>query len=214
MAKEPKSNVIEKRAVTAGVVEVRAAAEDGQESRTIEGYAALYNEPTEIWTDWYEQIEPGAFDEADLEDVRCLFNHGASAIVGRTKSGTLEVTLDDKGLKYRCDVAKNTAGNDLLESVRRGDIDQSSFAFRVAESEWIENYNGQEGVWLRKITKIAIVRDVSPVTYPAYEGTSVDARSLPDFPGDAPDPTAQDQTPKSPFSARFADDISFYTTRL
>ena len=213
MAKEPKSNVIEKRAFAAGVVEVRAA-DEGKESRSIEGYAALYSEPTEIWPDFWEQIEPGAFDEADLTDVRCLFNHGASAIVGRSKSGTLTLTLDDKGLKYRCDVANTTAGNDLLESVRRGDIDQSSFAFRVREAEWVENYNDQEGVWLRKITKIEIVRDVSPVTYPAYEGTSVDARSLPDFPGEVPDPTTEEQTPKSPFSARFADDISFYTTRL
>lgn len=154
------------------------AKEDGEESRTIEGYAALYNERSEKLWDFYEEIAPGAFDSADLTDVRALFNHDPNGILARTTSGTLELEVTDKGLFYRFESPKTTAGNDLLESVRRGDISQSSFAFTLLPDgdEW--RREKEDDMLVRTITRIDKVFDVSPVTYPAYSPTTVTARSF------------------------------------
>lgn len=149
--------------------EVRAASE----SRTIEGYAAVYNEETDLGY-FREMIVPGAFDGADMSDVRALFNHDSNYVLGRTKSGTLTLTPDERGLKYKIQVPNTAAGNDMLELVRRGDISQSSFAFVPDVTSWVEE-TGKP--MLRKIEKFAAIYDVSPVTYPAYENTSVAVRS-------------------------------------
>lgn len=149
--------------------EVRAASE----GRTIEGYAAIYNEETDLGY-FREMIMPGAFEGADMDDVRALFNHDSNYVLGRTKSGTLTLTPDERGLKYRIQVPNTAAGNDMLELVRRGDISQSSFAFIPDVTSWVEE-TGKP--MLRKIEKFAAIFDVSPVTYPAYESTSVSVRS-------------------------------------
>lgn len=119
---------------------------------------------------------PGAFDGCNMSDVRALFNHDPNQILARTASGTMSVSVDAKGLKYRFEMPNTTLGNDLLEMIRRGDISQSSFAFTVKETSWVEEKYPIPD--LRKIIKIEEVYDVSPVTYPAYEGTSVQARSI------------------------------------
>lgn len=143
------------------------------EGRTIEGYAAVTESRTDLG--WFrEEIAWDAFNDADMSDVRALFNHDPNQILARTKSGTLKVEIDDKGLKYSFEAPNTSLGNDLLELVRRGDISQSSFAFTVKEQEWIERQGERE---LRRITKVDTVFDVSPVTYPAYGDTTVAARS-------------------------------------
>lgn len=167
-----KNNIgeVEKRTMA---FEVRAQDEE-TEGRTIEGYAALFGEETDMG--WYREIiEPGAFDQADLSDVRALFNHDANLILARTASGTLTLSVDERGLKYSFTVPNTTLGNDLLEMVRRGDISQSSFAFIIDEQSW--EIKSDEETELRRITKIQVVYDVAPVTYPAYETTTVTARS-------------------------------------
>ncbi|MEM6397491.1 MAG: HK97 family phage prohead protease [Bacteroidota bacterium] len=150
-------------------VELRAA----QDSRTIEGYAAIYESPTDIGP-FDEVIAKGAFANADISDVRALFNHDPSAILARTKSGTLSLTKDEKGLHFRFDAPNTTAGNDLIESVRRGDVNQASFAFVIDKDTWAKRDGGRE---LRIIQKIKTVYDISAVTYPAYEDTDVALRS-------------------------------------
>jgi len=154
-------------------VEFRAS-EDG-DGRTVEGYAALYNELSgELWG-FEEVIEPGAFDSTDLSDVRALFNHDPNQILARTASGTMAVSLDDKGLRYSFEMPETTLGNDLLVMMKRGDISQSSFAFSINEESWEE----REGeLPLRHIRQVEQVFDVSPVTYPAYTQTTATARSL------------------------------------
>lgn len=144
------------------------------ESRTIEGYAALYNQETDLG--WFREIiMPGAFDGADLSDVRALFNHDPNSVLARTASGTLRLEVDERGLKYEFEAPNTSTGNDLLEMIRRGDVSQSSFAFTVEKSDWEEEEGRND---LRKITRFATLYDVSPVTYPAYAQTSVQARSL------------------------------------
>ncbi|MCP9237150.1 HK97 family phage prohead protease [Lewinella sp. JB7] len=192
--------------------EVDTRAEPAADGRTISGYAAVFSEVAEISGWFHERIEPGAFDGCDMSDVRALFNHDANHVLARSKSRTLTLEVDSRGLKYTFTAPETTIGNDVLEMIRRGDISQSSFAFRVKETSWVDNYNGQN-VDLRKILKIEVVRDVSPVTYPAYDITTVDARSAPTgdaAPADPPRP----ETPKTVFSERFAEDIKFFTTRL
>lgn len=155
--------------------EARAAA---GESREIYGLAAVTNVRTNIG--WFtEEIMPGAFDGADLADVRCLGNHEANIILGRTTNGSLRLEIDQNGqLRYVCDVIDTTEGTDWLKKVRSGLIDQSSFAFTVPEGgdQWTEE-SGQ--LPHRKIYKIDRVYDVSPVTYAAYgPATQVSARAL------------------------------------
>lgn len=158
-------------------LELRASSGD-EESRVIEGYAALFNVRSELMYDFYEVIAPSAFDEADLSDIRALFNHDPNSILARTSSGTLEVEVNEKGLFFRFEPPNNTLGNDLLESVRRGDISQSSFAFTLLPDGDNWSRDESDDMLVRTITKIDRVFDIAPVTYPAYALTTVSARNL------------------------------------
>lgn len=145
------------------------------ESRLVYGYAALYDNTTRIM-DWYdEEIAQGAFDSAQMDDVRALFNHDPNLLLARTKSGTLSLSVDERGLKYEFEAPNTSAGNDLLEMLRRGDVSQSSFAFTIAAEEWIEEKGMKPK---RRITKVERLYDVSPVTYPAYPDTTAAKRSF------------------------------------
>lgn len=143
------------------------------ESRTIRGYAAVFNSDSENLGGFIERIDPKAFDGVLNDDVRALINHDDNMILARTISGTLSLSVDERGLSYEFEVPNTTYGNDLLVSVQRGDISQSSFGFSVAEDEW-----DRGDVRRRTIKKVARLYDVSPVTYPAYPDTSVAMRSL------------------------------------
>ena len=158
---------IEKRIY--GAMEIRAAASETGK-RSVSGYGAVFNKRSEILYDYWvgsfrEVIHPDAFKDADMSDVRALRDHNPTQILGRTKSGTLELVTDETGLHYRFDLPETTYANDLWESMQRGDVDQSSFAFTVAQDTWGED---SDGIPVRTITKIARVFDISPVTYPAY----------------------------------------------
>ena len=149
------------------------------ESRTVVGMAALYNSETDLG--WFrERIEPGAFDEAiGRSDVRALFNHDANHLLARTKSGTLELRVTDQGLEYEFDLPNTTTGNDMLEMMQRGDLDQSSFAFTVRKQRWEEEKDNEDNwIYTRVIEEIDQLFDVSPVTYPAYKDTTVALRSF------------------------------------
>ncbi len=160
------------------ILEVRSAPEVRAiaESRTVEGYAALFNSRTELWPGMYEVIKPGAFKEAlKTSDVRALFDHKSDKILARTKSGTLQLWEDEIGLKYRFDSPNTTAGNDLLVSLERRDIAESSFSFYMdgGREEWSRIEGGQ----LREIHAVGSVADISPVTYAAYTDTTAAKRS-------------------------------------
>src|SRR4051812_4089104 len=169
------------RRVATGKVETRAKA-DGP--KTIGGYGALFNVETVIGDYFREQIAPGAFDDVLASaDVRSLFNHDQNYVLGRSSAGTLKLTADDTGLAY--EVTPPATRADVLESVDRGDVTGSSFVFRVAEngSVWTKPAEAG-GLPLRTITKFAELLDVGPVTFPAYEDTTAEARSAAIVPED------------------------------
>ena len=157
-------------------VERRMEGDGDDELPVIEGYAALFNSRTNLgWMQ--EEILPGAFDDVLNNDVRCLFNHNSNYVLARSVNGqgTLTLELDEKGLKYRYTTPDRSYARDLADAIDAGDVSQSSFAFSVEESVWIER-EGEEPV--RQIVKLRQLYDVAPVTYPAYSDTSVAKRSL------------------------------------
>ena len=163
------------RRFAVGGMKAEKRADGDTEAMVVEGYAALYNSPTEMY--WYdEEILPGAFDEVLNDDVRCLFNHNPNFILARCVEGkgTLELEADSKGLKYRYTTPDRQYARDLADAIAAGDVSQSSFAFTIKEQVWVSR-EGQND--LRQIKKIGKLYDVAPVTYPAYADTTVAQRS-------------------------------------
>lgn len=154
-------------------IEVRAA-DDGL---NVEGYAAVFNQVTDIGPYFREKIAPGAFGEAiGRDDVVFLINHDGLPLA-RTRSGTLTLSEDDHGLKIKTrldpsdpDVAR------IVGKMQRGDLDKMSFAFWAEREEWDETAD----VPLRTVMQ-ARLHDVSIVTTPAYDGTEIGLRSLEAF---------------------------------
>lgn len=145
---------------------------------TLEGVAAVYDQEIDLY--WYrESIAPGAFsDSLEADDQRALVNHDTSLVIGRTSSGTLRCEDADDGLRVEIDLPDTSYGRDIYESVSRGDIDGMSIGFRVQTEEHILPEEGsEERVSLWRVTRAELL-EVSPVAFPAYEGTSVSARSM------------------------------------
>lgn len=162
-------------------VSVRA---DGDDEGRITGVAARYYDGTEetefrLWDGLVERIRPGAFRDAiaDGHDVRALFNHDSNLILGRTEAGTLKLREWTDGLHYSTEPADTNVYQDTVKHLRRGDVDGSSFGFRVTKVTYEETDEGQDDVrWLENVR----LYDVGPVTFPAYEGASSAVRSLDD----------------------------------
>jgi HK97 family phage prohead protease len=167
----------ERRTFT-GTVHTR---EDGEGMpKEIGGIAAVINSATDLGY-FEEVILPGAFDNALSKDydIRCLFNHEAELILGRTKANTCKVFVNGDGnLEYTwVPDYENPTHMSVVRSIMRGDITQSSFAFTIKEQTWSESEKyGSMGK--RTIKVIEDLYDVSPVTYPAYADTEADARSI------------------------------------
>jgi len=134
------------------------------EGQTIRGYAAVYNSDSEWMGGFYEQIAPGAFDGVMENDVRAYFNHDENLLLGRVSSGTLRIGSDSRGLYYEVDLPNTSYANDLVELMKRGDVNQSSFAFLIERDRWEE----RDGKTYRIIEKVSRLLDVSPVSQPAY----------------------------------------------
>lgn len=150
-------------------VEVRSQSE----KRTLVGYAAVFNSDADIGGYWVERIAPGAFTETIKGDIRALVGHDSSKIIGRTKSGTLRLSEDAKGLFVEIDVPDTTVGNDLWVLVDRGDISGMSFGFRATKDTWDETVDPP----VRTIQALELF-EVSAVVFPAYDDTTIGKRSL------------------------------------
>lgn len=155
-------------------VEIR---ESGKKPK-ISGYAAVYydsrNKGTEYTVDGFrERIAPGAFKRAiqENQDVVALFDHDTSKLLGRSGAGTLELESDGRGLKYTIHTADTTIARDVVENIRAGNLQGSSFAFRVKKESWEE---GDDGEHIRTVQDVDLF-DVGPVTNPAYPATSTEA---------------------------------------
>lgn len=141
----------------------------------IRGHAAVFDKLSENLGGFREKIQPGAFDRVLDNDVRALFNHDPNQILGRTSAGTLRVGVDADGLTYEIDPPDTQLGRDLLVSIERGDIRESSFGFIVGDDDWEED---EEGRVIRTVTEIRELFDVSPVSFPAYPDADVGLREL------------------------------------
>lgn len=153
-------------------IEKRAAHEVRAEGRKLTGYAATFGTETTIH-DFKETIRPGAFRRslASGKDVLALADHDPSRVLARTKSGTLRLHEDDRGLKFELDVPDTTAGRDILALAARGDLGGMSFGFVVDPDgeEWRGDQRALTAVTLHEISVVQ--------SWPAYSGTSVQARS-------------------------------------
>lgn len=137
----------------------------------LEGHAAVFNKVSRNLGGFVEQVAPDAFAQtlAEGPDVRALFNHDPSLILGRTTAGTVRLATDESGLYYSVDVPDTSVGRDLAISIERGDITQSSFGFYVNRDAWTQT---NDGFPLRTLEAVDLNDgDVSPVTYPAYPQT-------------------------------------------
>ena len=152
-----------------------------EDSRTVEGYAALFDTPSD-GLDFTEVIDRNAFDGVIARsDVFALLNHDNSrGILGRSKrgKGSLELSIDERGLKYRFDAPKSALGDELIENLKRGEVNESSFCFDVTDEEWQEDGLDDHGYkkFKRTILKIGNLYDVSPVYSAAYSATTVSLR--------------------------------------
>jgi HK97 family phage prohead protease len=148
--------------------------------KQISGRAASYGTRAQL-KGFSETIARGAFDRVlrTNPDVVCLFNHDTNCVLGRTTSGTLRLSASNEGLDDVCDLPNTTAARDLRESIQRRDVNGCSFAFNLGEGddEWSEDMDEDRNrVVLRTIRNFSQLLDVSPVTYPAYGGTELQAR--------------------------------------
>lgn len=153
--------------------ELKARTETDSPDKYIEGYFAVFNKETELWPGAFEEIAPEAFDGTLLDDVRALINHDTTLVLGRTKSNTLELKVDNVGLWGRIKINTNdTDAMNLYERVARGDVDQCSFGFNILaeETDWRDDGTVK---WTIKEVRLF---EVSPCTFPAYEQTGIQAR--------------------------------------
>jgi len=161
------------------VLEVR---EEDDEKRVVEGYATTFDQPYQIYGDndivINEQVSARAFDEAQLGDVIFQYNH-EGRVFARTRNNTLEITPDEKGLFIRADLGGTEEGRKLYEEIKGGYTDRMSFGFTVAEDR-TEKTADDPRTYLRTITKIGKLFDVSAVSIPANDFTEISARSYVD----------------------------------
>lgn len=159
---------MERRLIDAQM-EVRAA--DGEPLRMV-GYAAVFNQWSEDLGGFRERIAPGAFKRTLEGDVRALWNHDPSFVLGRTLNGTLKLEEDARGL--RVEIAPPVGGiyDGFVDNVRRGDVNQMSFAFSVVKDDRQRDEKGNQVRILQEVR----LHEVSPVSFPAYPTTEVGLR--------------------------------------
>jgi HK97 family phage prohead protease len=159
--------------------EIRSGAKDTNiNGRIVSGYAIVFNSPSKKMADAFrEVIRPGALDGVDFSEVRALYNHDNGKPLGSVKAGSLKVSIDSRGLAYSLEIPDYSYAIDIPKQIVRRDLPGNSFAFRVSPGgeRWTRDANGEP---LREVTKIAEVREISLVSFPAYAEASVALRSL------------------------------------
>lgn len=158
------------RVTVRGQLELRA----GKGAGKVGGYAAVFDQTTDLGWMGKERLASSSFDAVLADpatDVRALWNHDAQYLLGRQLAGTLRVSTDSHGLEYEADLPDTQYARDLRALVERGDLDGASFAFVPGDWAW------DEGQDTRTHTSVRRLVDVAPVTFPAYEGASTEARS-------------------------------------
>jgi hypothetical protein len=159
---------LERRTIQAPI-SARDASGEGRP--ILSGYAAKFGKQSQDLGGYVEVLGPGCFAKSIAGgDQRAFWNHCYDELLGRTRSGTLRLSEDETGLRFEIDVPDTSLGRDVYELVRRGDIDGVSFGFYALADEWSED--GQ----LNTVTEAELI-EISPVVFPAYPDTQVEARS-------------------------------------
>jgi len=168
MAKEMNREI---RQARSQATQFRAAENDGR--KYIEGYFSVFGDTYELWPGATESIDPHAFDGVLSDDIRALINHDTTLVLGRNKAGTLELKVDSRGLWGRIEInEKDQDAMNLYARVERGDVNQCSFGFDILEEDTVYREDGSIHWTIKKVK----LYEVSVVTFPAYEDTSVQAR--------------------------------------
>lgn len=156
---------------------------DESEEMIVRGYASTFNQPYLLYSDSNieirEQIDRDAFREADMSDVILQYNH-EGRVFARMSNGTLGVSTDDTGLAIVANLGGTEIGRGLYEEIKGGYTNKMSFGFRVNGEEWESREENGKILELRTITAISKVYDVSAVSIPANDGTSISVRNLTD----------------------------------
>lgn len=157
---------------------------DEEKRYRVRGYATTYNEPYTLYSDddieIREQVAPEAFADADMSDVIMQYNH-EGRVFARTRNNTLSLTSDEHGLLIEANLGETEIGRQLFEEINGGYTDRMSFGFTVDKDEVEENREkGKRTVYLRTITRVGKLFDVSAVSIPANDGTEISARSFVD----------------------------------
>jgi len=173
------------------------------------GHFLVFNQETELWPGFREKIDPGALDDVMNDDVRVLVNHDSNLIVARTKSGTAKISKDEIGGVIEWTFPDTTAGRDLKENMKNGNIDGMSFGFTVKDDK-LER-NTQTGEVTRTILKLERLYDASPVVFPAYTQTDTQLREIrskiearEDYPIDPDDDLAKFKSEQSTLALKIA----------
>ena len=151
--------------------------EEREERKTVAGYASTFNEPYVLYEDedlvYREQVDRSAFDDTDMDDVIMQYNH-EGRVFARITNNTLRVSPDDKGLFIEADLGGTELGRQLFDEIRGGYTDKMSFGFIVSADEELrtKDEDGRVDI-LRTITGISKLFDVSAVSIPANNGTSI-----------------------------------------
>lgn len=163
---------MEKKIREVRLKEIRASEEDNGEKMIVEGYAIVFDEPTDLG--YIEVIERGALDNCDMSDVCMKYNHeDTTLIMARTRNKSLQLSVDDHGLKVYAELIDTTSNRDIYKSIQAGLLDKMSFAFVVSDATW-DTVDGKD---IRTIHGIEKLFDVSVVDVPAYDKTEIYARS-------------------------------------
>ncbi|MDA5457989.1 HK97 family phage prohead protease [Weissella confusa] len=168
---------VEYRAVELDSSELRAG--QGESIGQIAGYAIVWDTPSTNLP-FVEVIQSGALDGVDLSKVLALYDHDFANVLGRVDSGTLKLDIDNHGLHFTLDIPDTTLGHDVYTQIKNGNLSGLSFRFTIANGgESWKNVNGKP---VRYISKIATMREISIVSVPAYDDTSVEVtRSFKEF---------------------------------
>lgn len=163
---------MEKKVKEVRLKEIRAIENEEQEKMIVEGYAVVFDEPTDLG--YIEVIDRGALDGCDMSDVCLKYNHEDTyLIMARTRNKSLQLEVDEHGLKIHAELIDTQSNRDVYKSIQAGLLDKMSFAFIVSDANW-DTINGED---VRHIKSIAKLFDVSVVDVPAYAQTEIYARS-------------------------------------
>ena len=160
------------------ISELRTINDEGNKPKLV-GYAVVWNALSSDLGGFKEKVKKGTFTRTlqETDDIKILFNHNTDHVLGSTKAGTLFIEERSKGLYFENELPDTQFARDLTVSVSRGDIDGVSFGFKITKEDWDRSEDDD----VVRTVKEAILIEVSPCTFPAYESSSVSTRSFEEF---------------------------------